>query len=196
MNRYLVVAVVCSMLLSPGMGRANDLPPPFKVKTKVSAKAIAVAPPLTGVDGADAFFGLTLPRQTPPPCNGQGRASAKITAAAGSVTAVIKVQDKLNPAAVVNQQVSIRGRIHRDGCDQSFVIPELTFAGPAQGLPSVPLVDGKAIITVTSDQIQSANPGIFPVPRALCPSDVYTIRHQLEINGCYYEATFTIHHAG
>jgi hypothetical protein len=166
------------------------------VKTKVSAKAIPIAPPLTAVDGSSVFFGLTLPRQTPAPCLGQGKASAKIVAAVGDITATIKVQDKLNLSAVVQQQVSIQGRLHDDGCNTEYTIPELTFAGPAQGLPDVPLFNGTALFTVTSNQIESANPGIFPVPRPLCPSDIFTIRHRLIINGCWYEAVFTIHYSG
>jgi hypothetical protein len=184
-------------MLSPGLGNANDIPPLYKVKTKVSAKAIPIAPPLTSVDGNSVFFGLTLPRQVPAPCNGQAKASAKIAAAFGDLTATIKVTDKANPGGTVAQQVEVQGRIHDDGCNQEFTIPALTFAGPAQGLPNVALDPaGKATFTVTSNQIETANPGIFPAPRPLCPSDIFTIRHRLIINGCWYEAIFTIHHAG
>lgn len=175
---------------------ATDLPVIPGVKTKVSVKAVPIVCPFSSPDTSANFFGLALPAVTGTPCLGKGKAKAKIVAAAGSVTATIKVQDKANPAGVVNQTVTIHGRLHDDGCNATYVIPELTFSGPAQGLPSVPLVNGKALITVTSDQIFSANPGIFPVPRPLCPSDIFTIRHLLEINGCCYEATFTIHHAG
>lgn len=197
MKQLIGATVTCLLLLSPGLGSANDIPPLSKVKTKVSAKAVPIAPPLTGVDGSSSFFGLTLPRQVPVPCLGQAKASAKIIAAGGSLTATLKVGDKLpaNASALVQQQVTIQGRIHEDGCNNEFSIPELTFAGPAQGLPDVPLVAGKAVFTVTSNQILASNPGIFPVPRPLCPSDIITIRHRLIINGCWYEALFTIHHA-
>src|SRR5262245_46178845 len=124
------------LALTVSSARANDLPIIPGVKTKLSVKAIPVVPPLTAVDGNSTFFGLTLPRQTPPPCAGKGLAKAKIVAASGTVTATIKVSDKLNPSATVNQQVSIQGRLHDDGCNSSWIIPQLTFAGPSQGLPA------------------------------------------------------------
>lgn len=198
MKRSLGFAIACLLVASAGPGSANDIPPLYKVKQKVSVKAIPIAPPLTAVDGNSTFFGLTLPRQVPAPCNGQAKASAKVAIVApGELLATIKVGDKLNPGASVDQYVEVQGRIHDDGCNQEFTIPALTFAGPSQGLPTQSLdAVGKAVFTVTSQQIENANPGIFPSPRPLCPSDIITIRHRLIINGCWYEAIFTIHNTG
>jgi hypothetical protein len=194
--KLVVASAAAAAALMVSGALANDVPVIPRVKTKVSVKAIPIVCPLTNVDGNSTFFGQSLPRQNVIPCLGLGQAKAKIVAEAGSVVAVIKVQDKANPNAVVSQQVAIQARLHDDGCTTDYIIPELTFAGPSQGLPDAQLVDGRALITVTSDQILNGNPGLFPSPRPLCPSDVYTSRHRLIINGCWYEAVFTIHHAG
>ncbi len=195
-RRTVGVVTALGLTLVASGAVANDIPVIPKVKTRVSVKAIPIAPPLTFVDGENTFFGLTLPRETPPPCTDTGKASAKIVAAGGVLTATIKVANKPNLSAVVNQTVTISSRLHADGCTTDYVIPELTFSGAGQGLPPVTLVGGKATFIVTSTQIINANPGLFVVPRPLCPSDIFTIHHRLEINGCWYEAVFTIHHAG
>jgi hypothetical protein len=177
---------------------ATDLPVIPGVKTKLSVKAIPIVCPLTGVDGQATFFGLTLPTQSPPPCLGKAaKASAKIVASAGTVTATIKVSDKEHPNDPIDQTVTLQSRLHPDGCGPpDSILPQLTFSGAGQGLPPGQLVNGKAVITVTSDQILNGNPGLFPSPRPLCPSDVFTIIHLLRINGCCYQAIFTVHHAG
>ncbi len=198
----LAAVSAAAMALAASGARANDVTVIPGVKTTLSVKAIPVAPrEKFFTESTRVFFGLAFPSTPAVPCDvvKPAKVSAKIVAAGGTVTANITVvQGKGgNPSAVIRQIVILWSRLHPDGCGPpDSVIPGLEFDGPEAGLPDVTLVNGKAKFTVTSDQILQANPIYFPAPRALCPSDIFTIEHWLEIGGCWYKATFTVHHAG
>ncbi len=201
----LAAGTAAAMALAASGALANDLALIPGVKTTLSVKAIPVAPPLLSFSDPTmrTFFGQPFLPSTPAvPCDAAlkrpAKVSAKIVAAGGTLTATLTARQGRggNPDAVIHQTVILRSRLHPDGCGPpDALIPELTFNGPVQGLPDVTLVKGKAKFVVTSDQLLQANQLLFPAPRPLCPSDIFTIRHLLEIDGCWYEAIFTVHHA-
>jgi hypothetical protein len=168
------------------------------IRARLMVRASPVVGPLEGSgDQTLEFFGRSLPSRPAMPCTAprSARVSEAVVVADGRIAASVSVAQGRggDPSAVVHQAMVLRARLRPDGCGlPESLIPEIELEGPAQGLPDVPLVDGKARFDVTSADLLAANPSLFPTPRPLCSGDTVTIRHLFEIDGCWYESLFTV----
>ena len=146
------------------------------------------------------FFGRKLASAPAPVCAGSSPAHIREVVAAtdGEVTAHVSIARGRggSRSALVHQSMVVQARLRPDGCGlPESLLPEIELEGPAQGLPDVPIVDGRATFAVSSTQLLVANPDLFPAPRPLCPGDTVTVRHRFTIDGCSYESQFTVRNA-
>src|SRR5262249_25675698 len=154
-------AAVAAATLAHGASWAleGDLRVTSGVRTKLTVRASPVVGRFESLgDRTLEFFGRSLPTQPALACNASSpaRVAEAIVAAHGGIAASVSIAQGKggNPTAVVHQAMVLRPSLRPDGCGlpESLVL-EIELEGPAQGLPDVPLVDGKARFSVDSAEL-------------------------------------------